>query len=231
MFTISFSWDDGSPFDLKLVELHEKYQIPCTLFVPNVNSEGLKVMNPYEIKNVHSNLIDIGCHTKNHTYLNTIPMEKVYDEVMDNKKYLEDILGSKVSKFCFPGGKYNKNILRIIDGEFETLRTANTMNSRFEGYLRTPTFHFFQRGLKSNLLNTIKQKDSMLKIIIPGLLSSKDDFEFMDYCIEKMNLDSHFYKLHVYGHSWEINDFELWEKLEKLFKSLSNNYKQSIVAY
>ena len=22
MFTISFSWDDGSPFDLKLVELH-----------------------------------------------------------------------------------------------------------------------------------------------------------------------------------------------------------------
>ena len=46
-----------------------------------------------------------------------------------------------------------------------------------------------------------------------------------------MNLDSHFYKLHVYGHSWEINDFELWEKLEKLFKSLSNNYKQSIVAY
>ena len=40
MLKVSFSWDDGSPYDIKVAELFEKYEIPCKLFVPNRNVEG-----------------------------------------------------------------------------------------------------------------------------------------------------------------------------------------------
>ena len=47
---IVFTWDDGALEDLKLFELHRKYNIPGMFFVPNFNKEGREVLTPEMIR-------------------------------------------------------------------------------------------------------------------------------------------------------------------------------------
>ncbi len=161
MIKLSFSWDDGAPEDLKLVNLCEKYAIPSTLFIPTENREGRNVLSASEIKSIQSPLISIGAHTQHHTYLTELPLSAVYDEVVSNKTFLEDTLGQSVEDFSFPGGKYTEAIFSAIAREFNTFRTADTMCSHLCKRVIKPTFHFYPRGKKSLLLNAIRQKDSL----------------------------------------------------------------------
>ena len=110
---LAFSWDDGALEDRKLFELHEKYSIPGMFFVPTENREGREVLTPNIIREAESPYIQFGGHTAHHTYLTSIPLENVEEEVVSNQKYLEDVLGHTVTDFCLPGGKYNDDIYKI----------------------------------------------------------------------------------------------------------------------
>lgn len=85
---IIFSWDDGALEDQKLFELHEKYKIPGMFFVPTFNREGRKVLTKEMIRSSESEYVQFGGHTQNHTYLTSIPLEDVEEEVLLNKNYL-----------------------------------------------------------------------------------------------------------------------------------------------
>lgn len=231
MIQISFSWDDGSPLDKKIFDLHEKYQFPAVLFVPNKNCEGLETLSKADIKAMaNSKIITFGGHTRNHVYLTEIPLENVFDEVADNKKYLEDIVQKNVDYFCFPGGKYNKDVFKEISSEFKIFRTAGTMSSNFSKIVRTPTFHFYPRGRKSLLLNSLRNKD---KIFFDCLkkIGEKDYFELIKEIISSASKKDKLYQIHIWGHSWEIENLGLWEKLESLFAFLKSNYSESIVGF
>ncbi len=39
MINISFSWDDGSIYDIKLASLMAKYDIKAMFYIPNTNCE------------------------------------------------------------------------------------------------------------------------------------------------------------------------------------------------
>ena len=101
---IIFSWDDGALEDQKLFELHEKYKIPGMFFVPTFNREGRKVLTKEMIRSSESEYVQFGGHTQNHTYLTSIPLEDVEEEVLLNKNYLQECLGHEIKHFCLPGG-------------------------------------------------------------------------------------------------------------------------------
>ena len=50
MTRVCFTWDDGCPSDLKLIDLHNKYNIPGMFFVPNCNREGRPVLTKEQIR-------------------------------------------------------------------------------------------------------------------------------------------------------------------------------------
>ena len=54
MINISFSWDDGSIYDIKLANLMAKYSIKATFFVPNTNWEQpfIKKQEIIELHNI-----------------------------------------------------------------------------------------------------------------------------------------------------------------------------------
>ncbi len=230
MMEVSFSWDDGAPEDKKMATLFEKYEVPCKLFVPTKNREGRDTLSSEDIKSISSELISFGGHTYNHVYLTELPLEIAKEEVLSNVKYLEDILNRKIEHFCFPGGKYNFVLLQELKDRFSTLRTADTMCSSFCGKLRKPTFHFYPRGNKSLFGNSIRNQD---KIFFPLFKSiyEKDYFDKMKKIISKVDDSKFDYKIHIWGHSWEVEELQLWNKLEDLLQFLKFYYPQTIKQY
>lgn len=231
MVNLSFSWDDGALEDVQLVRLCEKYSIPSMLFIPNENREGRKVLSASEIRNICSKLTSIGGHTVHHTYLTELPISSVYDEVINNKKYLEDILGEPITDFSFPGGKYNKDIFNTVKNEFKTLRTAETMCSVLNKDIIKPTFHFYPRGKKSLLLNALRNKDSLFPLCLKKINKTDDYFELLRMIIDEASRSQKEFYIHIWGHSWEIEQFSLWTELEKLFSWIHENYSSSVFDY
>jgi len=76
-------------------------------------------------------LIEVGAHTVNHPMLSAQSPEIQLREIIENKKYLEDILGHKVNTFSYPfGGKpdFNDNTVNIIKENGFDLACANYSN-------------------------------------------------------------------------------------------------------
>lgn len=55
--------------------------------------------------------MEIGCHTMSHPKLNEISDDQLGIEISDSKALLEDQLGSKITTFCYPKGRYNNPVL------------------------------------------------------------------------------------------------------------------------
>lgn len=220
MTRLFFTWDDGHPDDFLLKELHERYEIPCMLFIPAENREGRDVMTPQNIAEIKSELIEIGAHTYHHVYLTEIDRNSVQSELINGKKYLEDITGCSIKDFCFPGGRCNSEILRESLAVYKTVRLANTMRTKQAFPVVDTTFHFYPRGWKSILFNSLKQRSG--NILFPALSKchKTDYFDFITYYIQKAFADRNDDDIVIYGHSWELSDFNLWEKLENLFKCI-----------
>ncbi len=230
MLKISFSWDDGAPEDLKLVSLFEKYSIPCKLFVPSKNREGRKTLSSEDIKALSSELISFGGHTYSHVYLTELSVESAKKEVLLNVEYLENILGKKIEHFCFPGGQYTVDLLKEIQDEFVSLRTADTMCSSFQGKLRKPTFHFYPRGYKSLFGNALRNKDKIFFSLMSSI-NKTNYFSTMKKVIINAESSVYDYHIHVWGHSWEIDELQLWSVLEDFLCFIKTNYYKNISFY
>lgn len=228
---IVFCWDDGAKEDLKLIEYHKKYQIPGMFFVPTINKEGRSVLGSEElIEASKTELIKFGGHTQNHVYLKTLPISNVMGEVLQNVKYLENTLQCKIKHFCFPGGSYNKKIIKIIEPYFDTLRTADTCSFRIKkNKILKPSIHFYNRGKKSLLLNCIRHA-SIREFFFILFHIKKDYFDLIKDIIDFESKKSES-QIIIWGHSWEIEEFQLWDKLDLLFDYLKKNYSDSIVTY
>lgn len=225
---IAFTWDDGAPEDLKLMELHRKYEIPGMFFVPNRNIEGRKVLSPSQIRENNTKWISFGGHTENHVYLTGVSLKRAEREAVNNKYYLEDILGKEIKHFCLPGGVYTKEILEVIYKYYETVRTADTMNFVYTGRLCKPAFHIYPRGLKSLAGNAVRNGSFaegmyVIKHFYAGYFQIIRNLIFSLKDKDKILL--------IWGHSWELEEKNLWRWLEDVMKEIHVRYRSSCVPY
>ena len=74
-------------------------------------------MNKKEIKYIESLGMIIGGHGESHTLLSRLSYRKQFEDLKNNKTFLEKIINKKIDTFCYPyGGKisYNNNTLKIL---------------------------------------------------------------------------------------------------------------------
>ena len=220
---IIFCWDDGSKEDLQLIELHKKYNIPGMFFVPTRNIEGREVISEKEIFCAsRDEIISFGCHTKNHVYLNTIPQSEIVKEVLSNKEFLEKSTGKKIIHFCYPGGVFNKL--------FTTTRSASTGCFKVKkNKTINPSIHFYPRGKLSLAINCLKNL-SFAEFFIIILNLKIDYFELIKLIIKKLSKKTK-KTIIIWGHSWELEEKQLWKKLEDLMRYVTKNYNKSICKY
>ena len=217
------SWDDGHPLDLKLAELLDRYNLSGTFYIPIRNSEGPAVMGKRDIRVLDSNF-DIGSHTYDHIYLDKLSSTECKQQISLGKSVLEDYLGHSVDGFCYPGGKYNKKIVETVqDLNIKHARTINNFSLDAKGgkLLIPTTLQFYPHKKPVYYSNYLKQKKYFNRYpAFKPMVFGRDWLNAL-YCLfeKHQNSDKIF---HVWGHSWEIDELNLWAKLEDFFKFASS---------
>jgi peptidoglycan-N-acetylglucosamine deacetylase len=220
---ITTSWDDGHALDLRLAELLDKYSIKGTFYVPINNAEH-PVMQPSELTLI-ADKFEIGGHTVNHIYLDKLSEEEARYEVSECKTVLQNRLGRTVDAFCYPGGKYSQRDIRLVDDAgflfgrtTRLLHTASAIDTKLMD-TSVQAFHHSRVTLTKHCL-----KAGFVLPIVQQLFFYKGNKNFPLLAEVLMNkIVSNGGVFHLWGHSWEIEEFGLWNDLELLLKALAFN--------
>jgi hypothetical protein len=221
---ITTSWDDGHPFDLRLAELLVRYSIPGTFYIPF--SCQRPVLAGRDLRELGERF-DIGAHTMGHVDLCHSTAERAQREITDSKRYIEDSTGKACTVFAPPHGRFRPIHIGMTEqAGFRGMRTVELMNTG------SPARHRSLAVLPTSLQVYPHQAPAYLKNAVkrcrPGNL--------LTYCAHGLGrslhgaADSLFASVardggvfHLWGHSWELEEYGLWETLESILRGLREN--------
>jgi uncharacterized protein YraI/peptidoglycan/xylan/chitin deacetylase (PgdA/CDA1 family) len=98
---VIISIDDGNSSDWLFLELLERYGFEGVFSLPNYAQ-----LTASQIRTL-DRAGEVCGHTVSHENLSTLDYDGQYYQIMENKKYLEKILGNEVTCFAYPFGAYN----------------------------------------------------------------------------------------------------------------------------
>lgn len=230
MIYFTSSWDDGSVYDIKLSELLLKYDQKATFFIPLANIEKRNIINTNQIFDLSKNF-EIGAHTINHKYLTSISNEESEYEIKQSKIELETIICRPVFGFCFPGGKYRPIHIQFVNQVgFKYARTVNMFQFKYYPIIMNTTLQAYNHSKFMYFIHLIKRGyfPELFQYAIPILTNNRWDKLMFDILDNHTKYDSaqKIAIIHLWGHSWEIQENNMWQQLEHFLEHL-NNYKIS----
>jgi peptidoglycan/xylan/chitin deacetylase (PgdA/CDA1 family) len=208
---VTFSFDDATTQDLRLVELLNKYGVKATF---NLSSElfeteecisvGERKIDQTRISRKTAKEIyrghEIASHTLTHTHLPTIADEReITRQVEEDRRNLTELAGYEVRGFAYPcsGENNNDRVADIIK------RTTGIR------YCRTP-FASYRFDLEDNPFRFhptvhLSEYDELFRL----------GEQFLKLDSDKPVLFS------VWGHSYELDIDLSWERFEEFLKMIS----------
>lgn len=225
---VTTSWDDNHPQNLKLAELLNKYQIKGTFYLTKNHFYSHSENEIREIAQTQ----EIGAHTLTHPKLIEISPILAEEEISGSKNYFESIIGQKVKMFSYPYGLFNQEIKELVKlvGFLGTRTTKNFIISKPQDFFELATtlqiypwplrkrnanhFHLTRHLFDPILKNYSGLRN--LKLPLKSFLSwqalAKSSF---DLVLEKGGI------WHLWGHSAELEKYNLWPDLEEILKYIS----------
>lgn len=208
---VTTSWDDGTITDTRLAQLLEKYDVKGTFYIPQAHPDNLL---PPEGVVALDKKFEIGAHSINQPDLTRVSAAEAEWEIKESKTILEKLLGHEVLLFCYPRGKYNESVKRIVkDCGFIAARTCN------DGGFAPPTdpyqWHTTMQASNSSPLMA-------LRIWLKSKISLKALFDWESRA--KMLFDLALKRggvYHIWAHSREYEVNNEWDKLERVLQYIS----------
>ncbi|MCQ6559487.1 polysaccharide deacetylase family protein [Paenibacillus mendelii] len=123
----TMSYDDGTVQDRRFVEVLDTYQLKATF---NLNSGALgqqdrlqlgdinvdhSHIEPDEVKPLFRNH-EVAIHTVTHPDLTKVSDESIRNEVLEDKKALEELVGYPVRGMAYPGGNFSDHVVEVLSG-------------------------------------------------------------------------------------------------------------------
>lgn len=212
---VTTSWDDGHPIDLRLAEILDRHNCLGTFYIPNMNAEGAPVMQRSEIRRLGQHF-EIGGHTRDHVSLTRLAPHMAAQQISSNKKWLEDLLGREVICFAYVRGRHNRTTRRLVrDAGFRYARTVKNLAAAAgsDCYQIPTTLQFFPHSDDTYIRNCLSggpdfSRLALLRAILGkhGLLDRL--YRAAELCHRRGGC------FHLWGHSWELNDYDLWDELD-----------------
>lgn len=229
---VTTSWDDGDVLDLRLANLLTKYGIKGTFYITkNYRAERLSDSNIREISKSH----EVGAHTLTHPDLRTLSgsPEKLAAEISGGKQWLEEITGEPVRMFCYPKGLHDdasaaaaKNagflgarttsLASIDHPSADPFRMSTTLQVYPFPFRKIDASHLYV----GKILEPFRQRAPGLRALgVPlsamhsWLSVAKATF---DAALKNGNV------FHLWGHSWEIEKYGMWDEFEKFLEYIGN---------
>ncbi|MCU0431136.1 MAG: polysaccharide deacetylase family protein [Cytophagaceae bacterium] len=219
MKVITTSWDDGHPLDFKLADLLDKYGLSGTFYVPHSNHEH-EVMNERQVQQL-STRFEIGGHTMNHVRLHSRDERVLTREIKGCFDWLHELTGDVPVSFCFPGGVFHSLAEQVArDSGFQYLRSTELLRLNFNAGLIAPTtLQLYPHTRITYIKHLLKRYrfDSLAQLSFR--YRSVELTELLHTFLQKLENEGGCF--HLWGHSWEIEEFQLWPLLENVFKVLA----------
>lgn len=221
---LTFSWDDGHPSDLRIAEVLGKYDLHGTFYVLRRNREGLPVLSDGSLREL-AKQFEIGAHTHSHCYLAQATKEEAKFEICHGKTELEDLLGRRMLGFCYPGGKFSSEHVRMVqDAGFEYARTTvNCCTRSPQDLYRMPvTLQFFPHQRSVYARNFVRRGQYASRVGAAIIVMSRSNLASRLEALVNMALERKTQQvLHFWGHSYEVVEGGLLTELDKFCRYLS----------
>lgn len=196
---MTFSYDDGIPSDLRLMELMKKYGVKgtfnvCSWFYDRDNPENR--LSKAELKASADNpQFEVACHGHTHPYYAFMPQSAITDDIMTNRKIIEDITDGIIRGFAYPCGAFNKE-------SEESIKAAGIIYART--VVSTKKFDLPENWLQWH--PTCHHKEA---------LPIFEEFLKQNSVVRKPTV------MYVWGHTYEFDNDNNWELIEELFERCS----------
>lgn len=188
---LTMSYDDGKHEDRRLVALFNQYGIKGTF---NVNSglEGDPVRIPQaEYRELYKEH-EVACHTVSHPTIGRCPLELVAQEVIEDRKKLESIMGYPVRGLAYPNGSESPEIRAMLPAL--GIRYGRVVGNT-DGFAMPDDFLQWKA--------TCHHNHNLLEL----------GQQFVD-----LHKKQYLYMMYVWGHSYEFTNNNNWEVMEDFCK-------------
>jgi peptidoglycan-N-acetylglucosamine deacetylase len=220
---VTTSWDDGSSFDIRLAELLESYRMPATFYIPKyLPRRGLSDQDIVDL----AQKWEIGGHGIHHLDLAEVDYAVALSEIRGSKDYLEGLLGVPISSYAFPFGHSSDSAKEaLLACGLSVGRTTAAFSCLPHDWLAMRTTiqaveHSW--SITSAIWSTVIANDMRPELRLEKFLLRGKKLKWIDLALETLRIA----RLkggvwHLWGHSWEVEKFELWNDLERVFATVS----------
>jgi peptidoglycan/xylan/chitin deacetylase (PgdA/CDA1 family) len=218
---VTTSWDDGHPSDERLAELLSRYGIAATFYVPSRNSEGRPVLDEAAIRRLTSKF-EIGGHSIDHVVLHRLPPEELARQVNGNKRWLEDVSGKPVRGFCYVRGRYNNAITDAVRrAGFEYARTTENFRTGIgdEPHEIPATLQFYPHPASDYVKMLLRGPSLSRARLFLSAVGAGTLTERVRRLADQARMGGGYF--HLWGHSWELDERDLWGDLETALAHLA----------
>ena len=213
MKAVTFSYDDGTTQDRRLIKLLDKYGLKCTF---NLNSGlfhtariktygGISVphvcFREEEICRIYGNH-EIAAHTMTHPSLKNLPDVEVIREVEEDRLRLSDLAGYEVVGMAYPGGssQIDERVIHLVR-EHTGIRYARNTTSSFSFAPQTELLNF------SPTVFDYREPEQMFRLA--------EEFIAMEAKTPQI--------FYIWGHAYEMDFDDTWDRMEEFFRLISGH--------
>lgn len=185
---LTMSYDDGRIQDRKLIEIFNKYGIKGTFHINSGLFDDERRIKADEIKELYKGH-EISCHTLTHPTIERCPITEVIQQVLDDRKNLEKIVGYPVRGLSYPNGSVNKQIEEVLP--FCGIKYSRIVGDSDD--FSMPENPYRWESTCHHNHNLLKNLDTFLSLVKKQCL----------------------YLMYVWGHSYEFDDKNNWDLIEE----------------
>jgi peptidoglycan-N-acetylglucosamine deacetylase len=215
---VTTSWDDGHVLDLRLAEMLRDRGLTGTFYISPRSQE----LNPEQrlrsadIRDLAQDF-EIGGHTLTHHRLTSLDLATAAEEIKAGKDHLEDVIGSPLRSFCYPGGEYDRDHVDLVrQAGFAVARTV-------QRYVTAPPADLLEVGTTVHAYRHLKDIVPILRRSSwrPGSALAR----YRDWAPLAIDLfDETLLRggvFHLWGHSWEIDARSGWASLARVLDHIA----------
>ena len=196
-FTLSY--DDGVPADKRLVELFNRYGLKATFNLNGAEKDKVARFPIEEAKELYlPNGHEVAVHGACHYSLGEVPDGMVLQDILDNRRALENTFGVIVKGMAYANGSVNDKVVELLKAcGIDYARTV-VSTEKFEiptDWLRMPA--------------TCHHKNPRLMELAETFLKGGNKRHFFYH---KPLL------FYVWGHAYEFDNDDNWEMMEEFCK-------------
>ena len=108
---VILTFDDGyADFYTTALPILRAHDFRATAYVVSGFVGWPNYMTAAQVLEADRSGIEIGSHTVNHPNLTNLSYVSVRSQLVDSKRFLENLLGHQVTSFCYPSGKVNSMV-------------------------------------------------------------------------------------------------------------------------